>query len=556
MIFTGAQNVSTEPIEPNPMSIGWVNYHPLAVFLPRLLSRPAWSIILAGAGLLGLFISLLAAVQFATPALAGNDGYYHIKLAQVMREQGLRPPFPWLPLTVLNPEAYVDHHFLYHVLLIPFTYGDLRLGAKWATVILPAFTFLVGWILLRGQRVPYAALWSLGFLAISDAFLYRMSMARAQSVSLLILLLALHLTLVRRYRWLLPLSFLYVWLYDAFPLMLLVTGSYVAARLCLDRRFEPAPLLYAGLGVGLGLLINPYFPDNLLFIYHHLFPKLTDATATSVGKEWYPYQTWTLVENSGLALLLFGAGTFALGLQERRMDVRTATTFLLCLLFGAMLFKSRRFVEYFPAFVLLFAALAWTPLIQAWLKGQAWRVNLNLPSHQPTFHLHWVAPGHVWRPLILIGVMMIVLGPALWFTVRETQKSLQDSKPYQSYAAASAWLEANTPARSRVFQTDWDDFTRLYFYNTHNTYTVGLDPTYMQLYDAGLYELWIDITRGRVEHPARDIKETFGANYVITDLNHTGFLREAKADPDLHELYRDKYAVIFQVLSQDEPQGK
>lgn len=491
-----------------------------------------WRISLTGALLLAIFIAVLAIIQFATPSLAGNDGYYHIKLAEVMREQGLRPPFPWLPLTILNSAAYYDHHFLYHVLLIPFTYGDLRLGAKWASIIFPAFTFLTGWPLLRGQRVPYAALWSLGLLAVSEAFLYRMSMPRVQAASLLVLFLALHFSLTRRYRWLLPLAFLYVWLYDAFPLILVVVGVYVALRWLLERQFDLRPLLYAGIGVGLGLVINPYFPDNLAFIYHHLAPKLTDATATKVGNEWYPYQTWTLAENSGLALLAFVAGVFALGLHERRMNVATATLLVVTLLFGLMLFKSRRFVEYFPAFALLFSALAWSPLFTGWSQARKW-VGRDLPV-----------------------VMVLILIPAIWWNIQASQASLQKSKSYQQYAGVSAWLQANTPPGSRVFQTDWDDFTRLFFYNTHNTYTLGLDPTYMQLYDAELYDRWVDITQGRVEKPARIIAGTFGASYVLTDLNHKGFLRQAEADPQLKELYRSKDAAIFQVLPPPDRDGE
>ncbi len=521
--------------------------------LVRALPRVNWSVVLTGIALFSLYVILLATIQFATPNLVDNDGYYHIKLAQLMREEGVQPAFSWLPLTVLNPHDFVDHHFLYHVLLIPFTYGDLREGAKWASVIFPACTFLAGWLLLRGQGIPYAALWSLGFLVISEAFLYRMSMPRAQAVSLLVLLLALHVTLTRQYRWLLPVAFLYVWFYNAFPLILMLVGVYVAVRWLLERQLDLAPLGYTALGLGLGLLINPYFPNNLIFIYHHLFPKLTDATAISVGNEWYPYQTWTLVENSGLALLAFVAGAFALGLRERRLDTRTATTFLLSVLFGVMLFKSRRFVEYFPPFALIFAAMAWTPLIRGWLNGKAWQANLNLPLDQAIANLPLLAPGCLWRSRILAGVMAVILLPAVWLNLQATQESMQSAKPYQRYAAASAWLQTNTPAGSRIFQTDWDDFPRLFFYNTHNTYTVGLDPTYMQLYDADLYDLWVDITRGRVKAPAQTIVETFGAHYIITDLDHKGFLRVAQNDPQLAEAYRDEYAVIFRVL---EPTGK
>jgi len=490
------------------------------------LAKIEWRVVLAGAGLLGCLITLLAIIQFATPNLAGNDGYYHIKLAQLMRQQGLRLPFPWLPLTVLNPEQYVDHHFLYHVLLIPFTYGDLRLGAKWASIILPAFTFLMGWILLRSQKVPYAALWILGFFAGSEAFLYRMSMPRAQSVSLLVLLLGLHLVLTRRNRWLLPVAFLYVWLYNAFPLILLVVGVCVAARWLLEQRFEPAPLFYTAAGIGLGLVINPYFPENLHFIYHHIFPKLTETTAISVGREWYPYQTWTLVENSGPGLLLLAGGIFALGLRQRPMNTSTATLLLLTFVFGAMLLKSRRFVEYFPAFALLFTALAWTSIFEQWIKTRRWlEQDLSL-------------------------ALAVLLFPAIVFNLQATQASLQKAKPYQTYAQAAAWLQANTPAQSRVFQTDWDDFTRLFFYNSHNHYTAGLDPTYMQLYDADLYDIWVDISRGRLEQPGQTIATTFGADYVLSDLKHKKFLRQAKADERLKEVYRDEFAVIFQVERQ------
>jgi len=473
---------------------------------------------------LGFFATFLALIQFSSPDLVSADGYFHIKFAQVMREEGLRPPFPWLPLTILNPQEYVDHHFLFHVLLIPFTYGDLRMGAKWASVLFPALAFCMGWIFLRGQRVPYAVLWSLGFLAISEAFLYRMSMARVQGVSLLMLFLILHVTLTQHYRWLLPLTFIYVWLYDAFPLVVLMVSIYSVSQWLLDRQLNLRPLVYVSLGVGLGLIINPYFPQNLFFIYHHFLPKLGDSSTARVGSEWYPYQTWTIVENSAPALVAFVAGALALGLSQRRMNTRTATLFLVAVLFGLLLLKSRRFIEYYPAFALLFCASAWTALLEEWLQAKPWLNKLV--------------------PIIL--VMMLL--PLIWSNLRATQESIQDSEPYQRYAEASAWLKANTPPGSRIYQTDWDDFTQLYFHNTQNTYTLGLDPTYMQLYNAEMYDLWVDISRGRVAAPGQIIADTFGAYYLLTDLDHDSFLREAQDDPSLEEVYRDEYAIIFRVV--------
>ena len=529
-----------------PLYTAWNNV--TATLWLRLTRHSLWRTALSAAGVFSLFVVFLTIVQFATPSLAGNDGYYHIKMAYLMRTEGLKPAFDWLPLTVLNAAEFVDHHFLYHVLLIPFTFGDLRLGAKLASVIFPALSFLAVWWLLRRQKVPYPSLWSLGLLVVSEAFIYRMSMPRAQSLSLGVLVLAVHWLLTGRHRLMVPLAFLYVWLYNAFPLILLVTGAYVAARWLVERRLEWRALVYAGLGVGLSLLVNPYFPDNLVFIARHVGPKMFDPTAVKVGSEWYPYKTTQLTDNSALALIAFLGGVLALGLSGQRMGTGTATSLFVAILFGAMLFQSRRFVEYFPAFALIFSAIAWTPSISDWLDGKGKSASARrLPPRAAARLRRWL-PMRMGRSLFLAGLLVAILLAGLYLNLGPSRQSLADSKPYQRYSGAAAWLQANTPQGTGVFQSDWDDFTRLFYYNTHNTYTLGLDPTYMQLQDAKLFELWVDISQGRVDRPAAAIANQFGASYAISDLKHKGFLREAADDPGLLEVYRDDDAVVFQVV--------
>ena len=142
-----------------------------------------------------------------------------------------------------------------------------------------------------------------------------------------------------------------------------------------------------------------------------------------------------------------------------------------------------------------------------------------------------------------------MLIPGILTTLSAAQASIKNSKPYGTYAGASAWLQANTPAGARVFQTDWDDFPRLFYYNTHNTYLIGLDPTYMLIYDAELYDLWVDITQGEIEQPSQAIEQEFGAQYVLTDLRHGDFIEQAAEDPGLKEVYRDGEAVVYQTSS-------
>ena len=167
-----------------------------------------------------------------------------------------------------------------------------------------------------------------------------------------------------KYKHLAVLGFIYVWMYDAFPLMIALAVLHFLAVALTERRFEFRPLLYISGGILLGMLINPYFPDNLIFSYHHMLPKLTDATSVNVGNEWYPYDTKQLLDNSLPALVAFASGILALGLTGRKMDVRTALALFASLLFGLMLFQARRFVEYFPPFALIFAAFAWAPFFE------------------------------------------------------------------------------------------------------------------------------------------------------------------------------------------------
>ncbi len=493
-----------------------------------------WRVFLTGSALFAVFFALMAVVQFSTADLADNDGFYHIKFAYLMRTQGLRPYFPWLPLTILNPREFYDHHFLFHVALIPFTFGDMVRGAKWASILFSSLAFLSVWWLLHSHRVRYAALWSLGLLAVSEAFIYRMSIPRVQSLSLAVLALGLNWLLARRYARLLPLAFLYVWLYDAFPLLLLLTVLHCLAEWLIEHRLDLRPFLFTAFGTFLGLVINPYFPFDVLFILRHLLPKLTETTAVNVGIEWYPYQTTQLTENSPMALVTFLMGVLALGLQEQRMERRTASTFFTAVLFEAMLFQSRRFIEYFPAFALIFAAFAWHPILDDH------PTLLASPRSKPFLPF-------TNRSTLPAIVLVLCLLPSAWFTLKDAQADMQSSKPYQLYEQASLWLQENTPVGTRVFQTDWDDFPRLFYYNTHNTYLIGLDPTYMQLYNPELYDLWVKVTRGEVESPSQVIATRFAARYVITDLKHQAFIDVAAQDPRLQQVYRDEEAIVYQI---------
>lgn len=491
------------------------------------LTSARWRALAGWTVLAMLMVAAWAILQFATPNIIGHDGYYHIKIADVMRRAGLaglRLDFVWLPLTILNPAAFADHHYLYHVLLMLFTTLDLTLGAKLASVIFGALTFLtVAWS-LRRQKVFGAFVWAFGLFLLSDPFLFRLAMTRAQALSLLVLILGIQWMIDKKYRWLGPLAFVYVWLYNAFLLLPLVAGLAVIAIYVVERRLEWKLPVYVCVGTVLGLALHPYTPNNILFTIQHLYPKFIQPTTASVGSEWSPYQTWTLVKNSGPALGLFALGALGLGLRAKRMTTAELTWFLCALAFGFLLLQARRFIEYYPAFALIFCAVVWSDSLRGAWEGATRR-----------------------RRVLGAAALVVVALVAGQFTFRSAMGTIATSKPEPIFQGASQWLMRNTPEGARVFQTDWDDFPQLYFYNDHNTYTLGLDPTYMELYDRKLYNAWVDITRGNVKNPGNKIQTTFGANYVISDLEHQKFIKAARRDPNMEVVYSDNQSIVFQI---------
>jgi hypothetical protein len=217
--------------------------------------------------------------------------------------------------------------------------------------------------------------------------------------------------------------------------------------------------------------------------------------------------------------------------RRERLDGRVVALGLLALFFLALFIRSRRFVEYEPAFATLFCAFAWSHQVPD--RARAWVSQRLAPPAR------WLVLG-----LALCGAVL-VLRPML----EASREMAATARSADTYRGSAAWLVANTLPGERVFTTDWDDFPLLFFHNTHNTYLVGLDPTYMHQYDPELYQLWRTITRGGQPQPGALIRERFGSLYVLTDLNHFEFIDLAAQDPQMREVYRDATSVVYAVAA-------
>lgn len=503
-------------------------------------------------------------LQFSTNSICCGDfdGYYHIKWTRTLWE-GIKakqfpPAFPWLPLTTLGPKEYVDHHLLFHIMQIPFAaFRNPRLGAKVGSIVFASLAVLsCYWLFLR-YRVRYALVWLLALLACSAPFLFRLNMAKAPPLSIIYLVIAIHLFFQRKYWPLLPLALIFTWTYDLFLLLIMAAVFWVVAIAWTEQRFEWRPLVWVIIGCTAGLVINPYFPQNLQQLWEHMTIKLVpDQYVTKVGYEWYPYDSWEFLGNSLVACVAMLVGYIFFEPGERRKAQQPVFFLLLSTALMIMTARWKRGAEYWPPFAVLFAGFALKP----WLDGARGYLTRLPPEVLDELKPFFDPPDSWWRRLtsdvrevlatVGVAFVALVLGVVLFFNLRSTVHEIGRSSPHNYYKAGAEWMRANIPPGQIIFNTDWDDFPRLFYFDETHYYVSGLDPSYLFDKNPKLSQLYERITLGQEVDPGPLIRDRFGARYVFSDNAHDDFFQHARESGWFDIVYEDAECVIMYIRSE------
>jgi hypothetical protein len=314
-------------------------------------------------------------------------------------------------------------------------------------------------------------------------------------------------------------------------------------------------------------------------------------------------------------------------------DRRRAARPLLLMVFSTLLmiasFRSRRFVEYWPPFAVLFAAFSLQPILEG-VKSIFTRMPRDVIDELEPFLDRDVSPTEVSRerrtrfwdepllalvgfalgivlfftyyqftnlrgsggqavagaaqqPLNKLAVAWIVIAFLVYFgtvvfytwrrrsaaktfgviilslvtitlfiSVQETARSIADDHGKDFYARGMDWVRENVPEGERVFNTDWDDFPKMFFYDTKHTYVSGLDPTYLLDKNPELSRLYEQITLGKEKDPGPLIRDRFGARYVFTDNEdiHNDFYYNALQSGWFEKAYEDEDCTILKIRDQ------
>lgn len=502
------------------------------------------------------------------PTVLDPDTFYHLKVAQLIMEHGfIDQHFPWLAFTTLAGH-YADQHLLYHLALIPFVkFLGPMFGGKLATVVFGAAVITALHGMMRAWKVSQP--WIFALLALTNYHLvFRLNLIKASGLAIFLLLLGMYLMVPSetgkkfgwaRYLGVAVISMLYMLAHGGFIILPAAAGMWIIASsvfavpgrgvVSLRMRspwavikdffaslFSKQNLLLAAsvlCGLLLGLVAHPDRRELISFLGQQLIQIgfFTKVSSLRVGSEWFPFPPRDFfLYNAGVLLVyLFGLMSFFI-----RKESRNAKSFFLMMLsltFLIFTIRSKRFIEYFVPLAILFSAVSlhdW-PLL---LKKIAYEFR---------------KPAYVWA----IGVISLSLvtggllaGAAI--DLRELYNSFRGGHSFYEHSGGAKWLAENTPKDSIVFNSDWDIFPPLFFFDDHNRYIVGLDPTFMYDYNPNLMRTYDDLILGRQTANLKEIfLNDFQSKYIYVAAKSDTLRSSLLNSGEFIKLYEDKDGIVF-----------
>jgi hypothetical protein len=450
-------------------------------------------------------------------------------MAELIRDHGIPHRFPWLYYTILR-DNFVDHQLFFHLLLIPFvTVLGPILGAKIFQVIVVSCSFMLFYLILKKNRVQGALVLTLIALFCMPAdFYFRMNFIRVMGLSLLFMTTGIYAVFNQKKWWVGILCFFYVWTYGGFAFLPIFAVTYFVAQLMTGEKPKWIIPLLALTGTILGLVLNPYFPQNIEFLQAQIFQTGFGAQWYS-GGEWKPFNTWFWVRLNFIPIIVF-FGCIVIALTHQlKQDAEKLSVFIYSIFLLVFAWKAKRFVEYSPFFMMLSSSLIVKGFIDQ--KLEEWRRGILFRNPQN----------------LIYGLIAIALIPAsASYATSSINQARRSTRTWFSMSAVEKvhqYLIEKSQPGDIVFTDDWGVFPKYFFVNSKTYYIVGLDPEFMNQYDGppyegkkgALYREFTMITSISDFISLDHIKTIFNAKWVIVNTGHAQLARNLRNQPALFQ---------------------
>jgi len=522
------------------------------------------------------------------PMFMDGDPFYHAKVTQlILEEKGILKDFPWLPYSVFK-DNYYDHHFLFHVFLLPFNalIGDPLIAIRVATSFLSAL-FLAIFYLFFKKLLPRLSVLPFFLVLVSSSLMFRLLLDKAPAISLIVLFGALYALLRRKHLALFIISFVYVWLYDAWPLLFIASILFCVADafavlfaqeqelsirafpfkklflLCVRKKNL---ILFTSCAGGLlaGIVINPYFPHNIFFYKTHLLSiaVVTGGVFYGIGKEWLPINPFVFGGDNTVFsvfwLCAFCWALFQLAVRFRCVsipsNVKTPSTLsresLFFLFFSLFLFlatvKSRRMSEYFIPIGSAYIVYA----LQDFFSRTQWRewfLSLRVCFKNASLKLQ-----HIFCFIIALTLLAITLRSFLLSYVNLWTDINSRYFPFYSMGRVGAFISQNIPKGSLIINDNWSHFPQLMYYVDNYTFAWGLDPTFTHDAEPEFFKTLISLAQEKNTNTLASILiDNLHSRYLLITKDFAMQEKKlellARHDKGLQKIYEDDEALMYKV---------
>lgn len=487
------------------------------------MSKIYWSLI--GVLIVGCIFIFL---QFSSPNIIGNDDtYFHIKYSSLMSK------------SFDSQESWVNTSWLFHFLLSPFTLiKDLVIAEKLTAILFSIVIFLtINYILVK-YNCKLSWVWALLALLGSGDFIYRLLLLRPYLLSIILLLLFTYYISRNSYRLGGLIAVLYGLSYAAAPLVLIVLAVFVVIDFLMKNSIKILNISIVIGGLLIGLILNPEFPQNISHIFIKIIPVLFfTKTDFSLGTELFPYKVNNLIYNNLLILTIWLVALWEFlknkHWSRNNHEIKQTIGFitLSVLFFLLVLFGGRRFIEYWVPFALISTALVAQPFL----------VKFNFKGFKETF----ICYKHFRFALVVFLFAMIT---PIYLNIRIVYGHAIQSKPTKLFYPVGEWLLKHEMNKQIIFNTQWDNFYMLYFWNARDQYVIGFDPTSLFIDDSDKYFHWSRISADEVNNFQDShkfweiISNVFNANYLVIENERNPKL---KLLLETDQIVREDFSIVY-----------
>ncbi len=444
---------------------------------------------LLGSGLVFVGVFLLYASIYLNNSgiLFTDDHFFHFKYAYLIRTQGWEVVrnFKWISIVPNGRVTYLLT--LFNLALIPFTYfKNLEFGLKISDIFWASSSLSIFFYVMRKFKLRYAFFWIL-LLISGTYFAERLLIGRALVLVPAFLMLELYFTKEKKYLKFFFVSLLHiVWHPATFFLPLVMALLVEAARILAGSKFFWKNL--AGSAVAL-IVGNALISNSLVGLSQQVFnvqliamKKVGSNEVAIGGGELYPVDLFKMLAISEFFLLLilvcFAVVIYYYVSAKRKKDyslngedgILIYSAFLFALMsFAGAMSVSGRFYDYYFVSIVFLAASVFTVLS----KRKAIVVQAVL--------------GRV-----------ILAGLTVFFLVATLNSFLNikrdvDGGHYWLTGEVATWVAEKSKENDRVFLDNWSFFPVAFFYDSKNSYNVGLEPESSHKTNPALYWKWYNI---------------------------------------------------------------